>query len=62
MPPRFHPTLVNGPFGDPALYVDVLFERRALLFDLGGLEQLPPRKILRIRHAFVSHTEEAFAS
>lgn len=56
MKPQFHPTLVNGPFGDPAVFVDFLFERRALLFDLGEIAQLPPRKILRLSHIFVSHT------
>lgn len=56
MTPRFHPHLVNGPFGDPALYVDFLHERRALLFDLGEIGVLPPRKILRVSHVFISHT------
>ncbi|MEO1767219.1 ribonuclease Z [Thiobacter aerophilum] len=55
MRPLFHPQLVNDPFGDPALYVDCLFEGRALLFDLGDLRALPPRKLLRISHVFVSH-------
>jgi len=56
MRPIFQPRLVNGPFADPALFVDVLFERRALLFDLGDIAALPPRKILRTSHAFVTHT------
>lgn len=56
MTPQFHPSLVNGPFDDPAVYVDFLFERRALLFDLGDIRALPPRKILRLTHIFISHT------
>ena len=56
MKPQFLPSLVNGPFGDPALFVDFLYERRAILFDLGDIRQLPPRKILRLSHVFVSHT------
>jgi ribonuclease Z len=56
MRPIFQPRLVNGPFDDPALFVDVLFERRALLFDLGDIAALSPRKILRTSHVFVTHT------
>jgi len=55
MKPVFHPALVNDVFGDPAVYVDFLFEKRALLFDLGDLRKLATRKILRIRDVFVSH-------
>lgn len=55
MRPLFHPELVNDPFGDPALYVDCLFEGRALLFDLGDIRALPPKKLLRVSHVFVSH-------
>jgi len=56
MKPLFHPSLINEPFGDPGVYIDFLFERRAILFDLGELSHLPPRKLLRISHIFVSHT------
>jgi ribonuclease Z len=47
--------LVNGVFGDPVVYLDFRFEKRALLFDVGDVGALPPRKILRITDVFVSH-------
>ncbi len=56
MTPIFHPQLVNGPFGDPILYIDIKFAGRALLFDLGDIQALPARKLLRLTHIFVSHT------
>jgi ribonuclease Z len=55
MRPLLHPTLVNGRFGDPALYVEALFDRRTVLFDLGDIQALPPRKIQRLEHVCVSH-------
>lgn len=51
-----HPFLLNGPHGDPAVWVDLIDEDHALLFDLGDLRSLPNRKLLRIKHALVSHT------
>ena len=56
MRPIVSAELVNGAFGDPALLLDFRHERRALLFDLGEIGALPPRKLLRVSDVFVSHT------
>jgi ribonuclease Z len=56
MRPLLHPTLVNGRSGDPALYIETLFEKRAILFDLGDIAPLSPRKVHRLDRVFVSHT------
>ncbi len=55
MRPLLHASLVNGRLGDPALFVETMFEKRAILFDLGDISLLPPRKIQRLEHVFVSH-------
>ena len=47
--------LVNDPFGDPGVYGEFMFEKRAVLFDLGDIANLSPRKLLRLGHVFVSH-------
>jgi ribonuclease Z len=51
----FFPRLVNGPFGDPALYVHLAHRGQALLFDCGDLHALTVRELLKIRAVFVSH-------
>ncbi|MFW5832572.1 MAG: ribonuclease Z [Pseudomonadota bacterium] len=56
MRPRFYPALVNDRFGDPVVYVDLLTERRAMLFDLGDIGGLTARQLLRVSDVFVSHT------
>jgi ribonuclease Z len=51
----FYPHLVNGPFGDPALYVRIAHRGEALLFDCGELHALRPRELLKLHAVFVSH-------
>lgn len=51
----FYPRLVNGPFGDPALYVRVAHRREALLFDCGDLHPLTARDALKVQAVFISH-------
>jgi len=55
MHPMLSAELVNGVFGDPALYVDFRDESRALLFDVGDIGALLPKQILRLTDVFVSH-------
>ena len=56
MRPSFHPRLINDPFNDPGLFIPFLFQKRALVFDLGSISGLPAKDILKISHAFVTHT------
>lgn len=56
MRPSFNPRLINDPFSDPGLFIPFLFEKRALLFDLGDLSPLTSKDLLKIEHVFVTHT------
>jgi ribonuclease Z len=56
MKPSYHHRLLNGYFEDPCLYVRVLREKRALLFDLGDISTLPAAELYKITHVFVTHT------
>ncbi len=55
MASSFRSFLVNDLFGDPALYVSLAWERRALLFDLGDVHGLSAGRLLKISDIFVSH-------
>ncbi len=56
MRPSFRPQLINDPFDDPGVLVAFGHQNRALLFDLGEIQSLAPRDILKITHVFVTHT------
>jgi ribonuclease Z len=55
MKPTFHARPVNGPFEDPCVYVRILREKRALLFDLGYIGRLELGNLLKITDVFVTH-------
>lgn len=56
MTPSFSSYLVNDVFGDPGVYVEVRWSKRALLFDLGHNDLLGPTRLLRASDIFISHT------
>ena len=56
MKSAFLPRLVNGPFSDPGLFVDLRWRGTAMLFDLGRLDRFPAAELLKLTHVFVSHT------
>lgn len=52
----FKPYLVNEPFNDPAVYIELFGRKESFLLDLGDISRLNTRKILKISRIFVSHT------
>ena len=56
MKPLIHSYLINGPFNDPGLYIEIKWEKRAILFDLGDNSSLEPSKLLKVSDVFISHT------
>lgn len=53
---HLHCRLVNPPTQDPSVFVHFLFLNRGLLFDIGNIEALSNRDVLKITDVFVSHT------
>ncbi len=56
MKPTFIHRLINGPFEDPCLFVRVIREKRAFLFDLGSIDRLKSGDLQKITDVFVTHT------
>jgi ribonuclease Z len=56
MKPTFIHNLVNSPFEDPALFVRIIHEKRALLFDIGNISNLQPGDLQKITDVFITHT------
>ncbi len=56
MRPSFFPRLVNNAFEDPGLFLPFEYQKRAFLCDLGDLQALSTRDLLKISHVFVTHT------
>ncbi len=52
----FQPIFVGDPFNDPSLYVEIMGEKDALLFDLGRNDHFPSGKLVKVSSIFVSHT------
>lgn len=55
MKPTFHHRLVNREYEDPCLFVRMLREKRAFLFDVGRIDNLRPGDLLKITDVFVTH-------
>jgi len=56
MKSTFRPRLLNGQTGDPALLLNLRWQGRALLVDLGRIDRTPAPVLLSIEAVFVSHT------
>lgn len=56
MKPTFIHNLVNSPFEDPTLFIRIIREKRAFLFDIGNINKLRPGNLQKITDVFITHT------
>ena len=52
----FEFTMPNGRTGDPLIYAFNYRNGDAFLFDLGNIERIPQKKLLKVQKIFVTHT------
>lgn len=52
----FHYKIVNDVFGDPVVFVRLLWKSRAILFDIGDIRKLNFSELLKVTDVFVTHT------
>ncbi|MCS7216065.1 MAG: hypothetical protein NZ826_08005, partial [Thermodesulfovibrio sp.] len=52
----FHYKVVNDLFGDPVVFVRLLWKSRAFLFDIGDIRKLNFSELLKVTDVFVTHT------
>jgi ribonuclease Z len=55
MKPTFHHRLVNNRYEDPCLFIRMVREKRAFLFDVGRIDSLKPGDLMKITDVFVTH-------
>ena len=56
MKPTFIHNTVNSPFDDPGIFVRILREKRAFLFDTGNISRLHPGDLQKVTDVFITHT------
>jgi ribonuclease Z len=56
MKPTFIHRLIKTPYEDPSLFIRIIREKRAFLFDIGSIYRLKPGDLQKITDVFVTHT------
>ena len=56
MKPTFIHSTINSPFDDPGIFVRILREKRAFLFDTGDISRLNTGHLQKVTDVFITHT------
>jgi len=52
----FQPKLINKPYDDPALFIELFGKSHSYLVDAGDISRLSNKAILKIKKLFITHT------